>query len=338
MPSRDESPPREPSPPQDDGATRVDMGDDLLEKTALLPMPGADPAQAQPQPFSAPQAASPYEPSPSTGPGELIPAGPIALEQVEDLLESARILSGEGLLEDAKKLLRKILMADPGRVTARKMLEEIHESELKQIFGESDLPRRRPGTRPEDAALEASADSVLRGLDRDLGLGVSEDCMPSLFRDREAMERFAAGMDRDFASSPASERIDLGIAFLEMGLAALAVRHFRAAVGALAFELAEVTDESVRTGASAPLLAATGLLAFALISDGRGFDATLALQPLLNDVEIARERKLDLMYLMGRAFETLDKPGDALGWYAQAAEIEPHYRDLDERLRRLARR
>jgi hypothetical protein len=293
----------------EDGGTRVDLGDDLLERTAMLPMPGAV-----------------VEPSAPRG-GELVPDGPVSLGQIEDLLESARILAGEGLLEDAKKVLRKILLADPGRLTARQMLEEIHETELKQIFGESELPRRRLGGRDEAAALEATAEAVLRGLDRDLKLGMLDE-RPSLFRDDAAMDAFGARMDREHASLPPSERMDLGIAFLEMGLPALAARHFKAAESALSLgREAEATAE---------LLVATGLLAYAYICDGRGFEASLALQPLLNDVEIARERKVDLMYMMGRAFELLDKPATARSWYAQAAEIEPHYRDVDDRLRATA--
>lgn len=263
---------------------------------------------------------------------ELLPPGPVRLDQIEDLLQSARILAGEGLLEDAKKVLRRILLVDSDRLSARKMLEEIHETEIKQIIGDSDQPRRRLFTRPDDIELEASAEAVLKGLDRDLGLGMQED-RPSLFRDREALEQFGARMDRDFSGSPVSERIDLGIAFLEMGLPALAVRHFRAAVSTLSFAPDAAADQSAETDASTPLLVATGLLAYALIVDGRGFDAALALQQILNDVEIQRERKLELIYLMGRAFESLDKHDVARGWYAQAAEIEPHYRDLVDRLK-----
>jgi tetratricopeptide (TPR) repeat protein len=316
------------APAADDGGTRVDLGEDLLEqKTAMLTLPVATPHEAKPNvPPPTPELRD-----------ELLPAGPIRMEQVDDLIQSARILAGEGLLEDAKKVLRRILLADPGRITARKMLEEIHETELKQIFGDSDLPRRRPGTQPQHAVLEASAETVLRGLDRDMALGMLDD-RPSLFRDREALEEFGARMDRDFSASPAEERIDLGIAFLEMGLPALAVHHFRAAVSKVSFAPEAALDQSAETDGSSPLLVATGLLAYALITDGRAFDATLALQQVLNDVEIRRERKLELLYLMGRAFESLEKPDVARGWYAQAAEIEPHYRDLDERLRAGPRR
>lgn len=316
----------------DDGATRVDLGDDLLEKTAVLAMPDA--AKEQGPPPLAPSRPQGHSSRNSYAPRvEAVPTGPIRSEDISDHLESARILMGENLVEDAKRLLRRILLADPHRVAARQMLEEIHEIELRQIFGDSDLPRRKSLRGIPETAVERSADAVMRDLDRDLGLETfDESARPSLFRDRAAMDRFGEEMDREFAASPPAERVDLGIAFLEMGLHDLAARHFRAAVSTLALEAAgaEVSDPAARR-ADGALIAATGLLAYALILGGRAFDATLALQPLLNDVDVERERKLDLLYLMGRAFEAMGKPAEARSWYALAAEIEPHYRDIDER-------
>lgn len=312
-------------PAEGDGGTRVDLGDDLIEKTAMFAIPGTHPDPVpSPPPLSGPPDA------------EAPPPGPIAPEQIADHLQSARILMGEGILEDAKRILRRVLLADPSRLEARKMLEGIHEIELKQIFGESETPRRR--LRLPQTEVEVSAETVMRGLDRDLKLGIfgdngGEGLEPqlSLFKDRAAMEEFGRHMDRDFAAHPAPERIDLGIAFLEMGLASLAVRHFQAAINQLRLVHQDAS-------ASDPLIAAAGLLAYALILDARAFEATIQLQPLLNDVDIDRPRKLDLIYLMGRAFEAMGKGEDACQWYAQAAEIEPHYRDVDDRLKKASAR
>jgi tetratricopeptide (TPR) repeat protein len=147
----------------------------------------------------------------------------------------------------------------------------------------------------------------------------------SLFRDERAMEEFGAKMDREFASCHHAERIDIGIAFLEMGLYGLAIRHFRAAADQLSREEGpEITAER---------LSAAGLLGYALIAGGRALDATLAMQSLINDSDITPEGKLDLVYLMGRAYEALGKREVALLWYRRAAGIDPHYRDLDERLK-----
>ena len=59
--------------------TRLDLGDDLLEKTSVTGMP----------------------------------AMPSAAMDAEDSFASAEILLGEGLVEEAKKILRKILRVEP---------------------------------------------------------------------------------------------------------------------------------------------------------------------------------------------------------------------------------
>jgi tetratricopeptide (TPR) repeat protein len=302
---------------ENDGGTRIDLGDDLIEKTAMLQFPHAD---------------RPTSPGHDAAPVQVEP--PLTADQVPDQIESARILIGEGILEEAKRILRRILLFSASNSEARKLLDEIHESELKQIFGETENPRRRISRRALENQPQIRAEDVMRELDRDLRLGLfAEDGSESsaielsLFNDREALEVFGDQMDRDFSSSPSTERMDLGIAFLEMGLYTLAVRHFRAAASRLKFEDIEASQDL--------LLSATGLLAYALILGGRAFDATIALQPLLSDSELKAERKLDLIYLMGRAQECLDKRELAAQWYGQAAEIEPHYRDVHERLRAL---
>src|SRR5437899_2675476 len=61
----------------------------------------------------------------------------------DDEYASAKILLGEGLLEEAKKVLRRILVRDAQYTPAILALREIHESELKQIFGDGPQPRRR---------------------------------------------------------------------------------------------------------------------------------------------------------------------------------------------------
>ena len=288
---------------QNDGSTRVDLGEDLIEKTAVLTISREDRSET---------------------------SKPLDLSQVDDQLQSARILMGEGILEEAKRILRRILIADALSLDARKMLDEIQGIELKQILGETDNPRRRFGSREPETEVELSAETVLCDLDHDLNLRMAEN-LPSLFRDRAAMEKFGIRMDEDFASASAEDRVDLGIAFLEMGLHDLAVRHFGAAVQRLARE------GSVACGDPGPLISATGLLAYAYILANRPFEGAMVMQTLLADAELPHDRKLDLLYLMGRAQEAMSNLSVACDWYRQVVELEPRYRDVDERLKSLAK-
>jgi tetratricopeptide (TPR) repeat protein len=261
--------------------TVVDLGDDLLESSAPA-------VESAPKPEAS------------------------GVDAVEDQLKSATILLNEGFTEDAKRVLRKILIDDPHHVPARKKLDEIHELELKQIFNEAPA-RPRPRRGPQ--AQYFSSDQVLRKLDEDLGLGLGLEL--SLLREDEALERFAHDLERELADVSPRDRLDIGIGFLEMGLYGVAIPQFRAAARS-----------------EGHLLAASALLSYALILWGRPFEATETLEPLLSDSEIPEPEKLELCYLMGRANEELGKSGAAAQWYLRVQETDPHYRDVPERLRR----
>src|SRR4051794_3122912 len=97
----------------DSTRTTVDLGDDLLERTAShtansfhIPKPVDDVHV------------------------ESAPPLPTTADEIADQLQSAKILVNEGLVEEGKKLLRRILIADPRNLLARKRLDEIQELEL----------------------------------------------------------------------------------------------------------------------------------------------------------------------------------------------------------------
>ncbi|MGK5084969.1 hypothetical protein WDW37_16900 [Bdellovibrionota bacterium FG-1] len=289
---------------QDDSATRVDMGEDLIERAATP-----------------------------------VVRAVVESLRLDDQLESARILMREGILDEAKRVLRRILLGDPSQFDARRLLEEVHERELKVLLDGTFEPRRRFGERQLETPVEISADLVLKNLDRDLDLGIfSEDGSEGmgqfdLFQDQAALEAFAEKLDRDLAQSSISDRTDIGIGFLEMGLHDFAIRNFKAVIQRLSFESSQDAGATVDQ-----LLSVTGLLAYALILAGRAFEATMAMQRMLADVEIPQSRKLDLIYLMGRANEALVKLETAMQCYRQVTKMDPHYRDVEERLRRIEKR
>lgn len=314
--------------------TRVDLGDDLLERTASLaghvrPSPASTTTALMPEAAASPET-TPFQDDEY--------ARPVAPDQIPDQFQSARILASEGFTEEAKKILRRIQIADPHYVPAREKLREIHDLELKQIFNEQRKPKRirRQKAEEDEAALsDLDAERIMRELDRDLRLGIFTDgwdqgedperpAFPFL-ADAESMRAYADALDQELADLSGQDRTDLGIAFLEMGLHELAARQFHAASRVFLHHLEESSE---------PFLVATGLLAYALILVGRPFDATLMIQSILRDSDIRHENKLEFLYLMGRANETMRKPELALAWYQKVREIDPRYRDVEARIRK----
>ena len=318
------------------GVTSVDLGDDLLETTRVLPGIGFDEESGDgASPASGESAVDRKRPSSPATPPEFrtrvafptreparLPGvlGPLTSDEITDRMESVRILLNENLLDEAKRILRQIILAQPSHVAARKKLHDVHELELKGIFGESRRPKR--SAKREPVPSRAESEDVMRSLDRDLELGVFADgdageaaaIEISLFGSRQAMDEFAEKLDSDLRSCGARDRMDIGIAFLEMGLFELAARQFRASNREPGFASAS-----------------TALLSFALIQSGRPFEATLGLEPFLSDPEVPRHEKLEFMYLMGRAHERLRKPEKARRFFEAVREIDPHYRDVDDR-------
>ena len=304
-------------------ATSIDLGDDLLDYTASISRQPTEDRYPDRE-GGAPAAGDEFD-------------APVRLDQLEDQMESARILTREGLIDEAKRILRKILIADPHYVVARKALQEIHETELKQIFAPE---RRRISVRrktQEPMPTESEAEELLRTLDRDLQLGIFDQSRSKepesnhpILSSVEDQEEYARNLEAELKSgrgTPFShlDRLDLGIAFLEMGLPAVALRQFRAALHSLTPD--PMADPEV-------VLSAKALIAQALIQLGRSFEATLEIQPILRDSEVKATSKVEFLYLMGRAYETQGKDEVARKWFEQVRQIDARYRDVEERLRR----
>ncbi len=289
----------------DEKPTRVDLGDDLLENTRSSMSVSA-------------------------------PATSSAEESVSELLESAAILESQGLRDDAKRLLRRVLRQDSRNVPARKKLEAILKLELDALLAGSPLqtPTPVPGEVsrlefPVDDPAGVDSEAVMRALDRDFQLGVFRDGTQgesiefevSVFGDRENREKFEKDLEGKLAGASARDCLDLAIAFLEMDLFSVALHLL---------ERAE-HDSEIR-------YLAAPLRADALIRVGRAFEAVLILEPLWLDPEVSRAGKLEYMYLMARAKEQLGRFDQALEWYRRVESVDADYRETAFRVRSLLRR
>ena len=245
---------------------------------------------------------------------------------VVELLENAKILLNEGLLEEAKKTLRQILISFPGHVSARDMLDQIQDDELQQIFLSDEGPfvsRLSASKQPE-----VDSEELMKRLDQDLRLGVFDTDVPSvgiesfsLFQDEKAMEKFILKLEKDMVGATSRDLLDLGIAFLEMDLYSIAARLFKL--------------DCSREGAP---LAATALWALSLILLCKPFEAIAKMQPVLRNTDLKNLDKIEFFYLMGRAYEVLKEFPLASQFYQQVVDLDAGYRDSEWRLRKYSKK
>ena len=264
--------------------TRIDLGDDLLaEKTALIP--------GQQLSEEVPASSSPA---------------------LDATIQNARILLNEGFSEEAKKILRQLLLRDRHDVEAQKLLEDIHGAELKQMFAPGEPTSRKSYVNKgiDESSLRVDSDQVLRALDREFDLGITRGSTQTVFKQLEFEVAGVGATSRD--------RLDLAISFLEMELYAHATQLLKSVIRA--GDYPEV---------------AISLLAYVHLMNEEPYEVIEILQPFLNDMDIVEKNKVEFYYLMARANQSLGKKPEALGWYKQTLQVESNYRDCEDRIKQL---
>lgn len=255
--------------------TVVDLGEDLLE--------------AARQPKTPP-------PKPDT-------YSEIEVKDSADAVHSAEILMQEGLIDDAKKLMRGVLREDPHHVPAKKLLQQIQDQEIKLLLRATDHDSKKKRKPEESLSLHA----MLTNLERNLGVSFQEGQADKILFESEVQ-------------LGSKDRLDIGIALSEMGQLDSAIDQFR--------KVAQTYTDDRNL-----YVAANVLLISALIEMGSGYEAILTIEPLLADVDLVAEQKIHFLYLLGLACESLGSPSEASGWYAEAARIDKSYRDLRQKLK-----
>jgi tetratricopeptide (TPR) repeat protein len=224
---------------------------------------------------------------------------------LEDDLESARILFSEGLLEEAKRTLHRMLLVQPNYKRGRDLLDQILKHELEHLYDAA--------PRAQAKVVVESPDEVIRRLEGDLGLLEGDSVLEA------GNENWKHGTDLDARSS-----LDLGIAFFEMGC-------YRDAARELQGTLRLVRQSSSELGELG--LSAVALYAESLLLLEEAFDAKMLLEPPLSDTGLRHEDKTALYYLMGRVEERLGHRDQAKGWYGKVVQSDPGFRDAEFRMR-----
>lgn len=233
---------------------------------------------------------------------------------IEELLVNSKILVGEGFLDDAKTTLRRVLRMDPSNLTARDRLEEIQKTEIRRLLGQEESPRTSfLRSKNKTGETNETAESVRVALEKEIG--VSSESSLDFFKTPEELQVFLEALEKLCAGATPQDRMDLGIGFLEMELYDVAVQQFR---------IASRDIEAERK--------ARGLLATALIAQGKYFDATIEIETLVADQSSTPEEKIDFGYLAGVANDGLGDFEAAVRWYRAVLQIDAEYRDTRERM------
>ncbi|MBS1959654.1 MAG: hypothetical protein JST80_09305 [Bdellovibrionales bacterium] len=222
----------------------------------------------------------------------------------EDEVESARILLREGLIEEAKKTLYRVLTQKPRYADAIKLLKQIDELEMHALF----QPSRRAVQRHPKFE---DPDPIIAKLERDLNL------------EPEA----AAGHDERWVTPQAlktEDRVDLAVAFFEMGCYADALRELIRIEKKIRIENTFLGSQGV---------AVVGMIAQSLVNLDRAYEAKIKLEPVLNEADLNHEDKLTLYYCMGICEQALGHPNLALGWYQKISETDVDFRDIRVRIK-----
>lgn len=250
-----------------------------------------------------------------------------------DALRSANILLSEGLVDEAKTVIREVYRKNPHNKELKIKLDEIQEIEINKIINEQDnekiVFKRQKKKRKE---LKLDSDKVMRELDKDLNLGIFREqnkALPdvaelSLFKDKEGMEEFEANLRKALVGSKAKDKLDTAIAFIEMGL-------YKISINILLSAKKQVEKKENNKN---EMINTVSILAFAYIENGSPYKAIMEIQNLIEDREVEVGEKVELYYLMGKANAELGKKKESIMWYLKTAHIDKNYRNVQEILQK----
>lgn len=277
--------------------TRVDLGEDLLQSSDF---DAADKLKNLNQ--------------------KKLGASDTELISVKDELQHAQILMGERLFEEAKKIFRRIIRKnnDPNEamvLEAQQKLEEIQRLELQELL-KADSSRKKIKVQPD---IEETSATIVERLERELDIQFEDEFLqpvPNLFLTDTDFQKYKEKiLDIADQLSP-RDKIDFGIAFLEMGLPVIAEEIF-----------------TILTRAEDYRVSGSYLLAISLIHSKKSIEATILLEPFVRDLNLDEKIKTDFLYLMALAFESLSDERKSREFFRRVYLLNPKYRDVVEKLK-----
>ena len=242
--------------------------------------------------------------------------GAASSRELEDALDEAEFFCSRGLLDDARAILQEQLAKHPNNPLLRERVAEL-EAQDEQRAGSGARERPQEPDRAYDIAASLDA---LESLDYN-GLEPAEGhAQPDQQVDvEEVFAKFKEGVAKQISLDDSDSHYNLGIAYKEMMLIDDAIREFEVAAQ-------DPKRECV----------CRSMIGMIEIERGRMNEAIDAFLMGLNSPNKDAQQETVLCYEIGACYEAKKLNKEALSYYQKAMRRDPNYRDVQERVRRLA--
>ena len=247
--------------------------------------------------------------------------GAVSSRELEDALDEAEFFCSRGLLDDARAILKEQLTKHPNNPLLRERIAELDAQDEQRGSGARERPRDERaagGDRAYDiaASLDALESLDYNGIQPAEGHANTEQQI-----DVEAVfAKFKEGVAKQISVDDSDSHYNLGIAYKEMMLIDDAIREFEVAAQ-------DPKRECV----------CRSMIGMIELERGRMNEAIDAFLLGLNSPNKDSQQETVLCYEIGAAYEAKKQNKEALSYYQKAMRRDPNYRDVQERVRRLAK-
>ncbi len=267
--------------------------------TAVGPSPLA---RAAPEPEPEPEAAA------EENPWGLEPED---LEEIATELEEADFLASQELWDEAEEALRSILFRAPGHPVA--------EAKLAVVLAKGEAPAAEP------AAAPAADDEGRFDLGAELAEELSGEPPPAVdefqYSAEDVFEEFKKGVQRAVRPEDSQTHFDLGIAYKEMSLLRDAIGEFETALAGCRGQAREVD--------------CLNMIGIIRIDLGEIREAAESFREALACPQITPDVQKAIHFELASTYEKLERPGEALHFYARVAKVDGAFRDVKKHVARL---
>jgi len=230
-------------------------------------------------------------------------------EELADALEEVDFFLQQNLLEEAQDEIDRLNESYPDNPEVQERVAKLMQLQT----GETPVAQVSPGEPEESFDLAAEIESEVG--DEGAPIPLDEDFQYSF---DDVFSEFKKGVEKVVAKEDSSTHFDLGIAYKEMGLIDDAISEF--------------TIASQDGGKKAAALTMVGLC---LVEQGKYSDAINRFKDALHGPGISEQETTGVYYEMGRAYELLEDPAEALFYFKKVSKRDPKFRDVTARIKAL---